>query len=430
MIARRLRGRQRRRLLCATTRCSRWRRIVAPSERELALAIDDLALREPARRPRSAAHGPRHGRSLLRLVPAAFRSGSCSTSTTPSTPCTAASSCACSTPITTNTAFSRSSCSTAPAVSSPPCCARPSAPAARRPSASCAACCATSAPTGRRTEILLRADSHYCTPETLDFCRANGLDFILGVAPTTDAARAYRRRSRPEPRRAFEAAPAAGKVRRYKEFLDGAQSWSRVERIIARVEAGPDGVDTRFVVTSLDAGNAAPSLRRRLLPPRPGREPHQVLEDASRADRTSCTKATANQLRLFLHAGAYWIMWGLRMAAPKRSPWRAAQFDTLRLRLVKIAARVVEMKTADQGPSADELSRPAIPPRRARANSTPRDMTEGASAPEIRTHFRPPASLRPFETPGTPPETLMLRMRVILTPKNAPVPGSRRSSDA
>jgi hypothetical protein len=30
---------------------------------------------------------------------------------------------------------------------------------------------------------------------------------------------------------------------------------------------------------------------------------------------------------------------------PKRSVWRVAQFDTLRLRLVKIAARVVEMKT-------------------------------------------------------------------------------------
>ena len=30
---------------------------------------------------------------------------------------------------------------------------------------------------------------------------------------------------------------------------------------------------------------------------------------------------------------------------PKRSPWRVAQVDTLRLRLIKIAARVVELKT-------------------------------------------------------------------------------------
>lgn len=38
-------------------------------------------------------------------------------------------------------------------------------------------------------------------------------------------------------------------------------------------------------------------------------------------------------------------MWGLRAAMPKRSSVAAAQFDTLRLRLIKIAARVVEMKT-------------------------------------------------------------------------------------
>ena len=36
-----------------------------------------------------------------------------------------------------------------------------------------------------RVEILIRADSHYCAPEVLDFCRAEGLDFMLGVAPTT-----------------------------------------------------------------------------------------------------------------------------------------------------------------------------------------------------------------------------------------------------
>src|SRR5437763_6612073 len=30
-----------------------------------------------------------------------------------------------------------------------------------------------------RVEILIRADSHYCAPEVLDFCRAQRLDFIL-----------------------------------------------------------------------------------------------------------------------------------------------------------------------------------------------------------------------------------------------------------
>src|SRR6202453_63858 len=36
-----------------------------------------------------------------------------------------------------------------------------------------------------RVEILGRGDSHYCAPEVLDFCRANRLDYILRVAPTS-----------------------------------------------------------------------------------------------------------------------------------------------------------------------------------------------------------------------------------------------------
>jgi DDE family transposase len=42
-----------------------------------------------------------------------------------------------------------------------------------------------------RTEILLRADSHCCVPETIDFCRANGLDFASSRTPcrTISAAR-------------------------------------------------------------------------------------------------------------------------------------------------------------------------------------------------------------------------------------------------
>jgi hypothetical protein len=49
-------------------------------------------------------------------------------------------------------------------------------------------------------------------------------------------------------------------------------------------------------------------------------------------------------MRLFLHAGAYWMMWSLRALMPRRSSWRVMQFDTLRLRLVKLAVRVVDLK--------------------------------------------------------------------------------------
>jgi hypothetical protein len=195
-----------------------------------------------------------------------------------------------------------------------------------------------------KTQIMLRGDSHYCAPEALDFCRANGLDYILGVAPTPTLRRHIEGLEASTKAR-FEAAPRDGKIRRFKEFFDGAKSWSRVERVIARVEVGAEGPDTRFVVTNLK--KRSPRALYEDVYCRRGQAENHIKSWKTHlaADRTSCTKATANQLRLFLHAGAYWLMWGLRTSMPKRSMWRVAQFDTLRLRLIKIAARVVEMKT-------------------------------------------------------------------------------------
>jgi hypothetical protein len=195
------------------------------------------------------------------------------------------------------------------------------------------------------TQILLRADSHYCCPEVLDRCRANGLGYILGVAPTTTLRR-HVEGIEASTKTRFEAAPKEdGKLRRFKEFFDGAKSWSRVERIIARIEVGAEGPDTRFIVTNLKVRNAR-VLYEDVYCRRGQAENHiKSWKTHLAADRTSCTKATANQLRLFLHAGAYWLMWGLSASMPRRSMWRVAQFDTLRLRLIKVAARVVEMKT-------------------------------------------------------------------------------------
>src|SRR6478752_5982869 len=192
-----------------------------------------------------------------------------------------------------------------------------------------------------RVEILIRADSHYCAPEVLDFCRAEGLNFMLGVAPTTT----LRRHVEALERSTAAQRSGTGKLCRYKEFLDGAASWSWVERIIARVEVGPDGTDTRFVVTNLSNG-AARRLYERTYCKRGQAENHiKAWKRHLAADRTSCSRATANQFRLMLHTGAYWLMWSLRSLMPKRSFWRTAQFDTLRLRLLKIAAQVATLKT-------------------------------------------------------------------------------------
>ena len=61
-----------------------------------------------------------------------------------------------------------------------------------------------------------------------------------------------------------------------------------------------------------------------------------------KSDRTSCRSANANQMRLFLHTAAYWLMWRLCQALPQTAALRTAELATLRLRLIKVAARIVE----------------------------------------------------------------------------------------
>jgi len=82
-----------------------------------------------------------------------------------------------------------------------------------------------------RVEIMLRADSHYCTPEVLRFCRARGLDYTLGVAPTSTLRKHVVSLEESIAARAATAAEGT-KLRRFKEFHDGAASWAEPVKIL------------------------------------------------------------------------------------------------------------------------------------------------------------------------------------------------------
>ena len=192
------------------------------------------------------------------------------------------------------------------------------------------------------TEILLRADSHYGTAEVLDLCDRLGLRYVLGLAKN---ARLREHVQALEASTAERYARKGQKLRRFKSFSYAARSWSKTRRVIARVEVGPMGRDTRYIVTNLEGGRGK-HLYEKIYSARGQAENHIKSWKAHLAsDRTSCTKASANQMRLMLHGCAYWLWWSLRAACPKRSPWRHAQFDTLRLHLIKLAATIVEKKT-------------------------------------------------------------------------------------
>ena len=190
------------------------------------------------------------------------------------------------------------------------------------------------------TRLTIRGDGHYGRPEVMSWCEDNGVDYILGlpgnkvldrlVEPVADAVRV---------RRALSQAPV---VRRCTETRYGAKSWHRERRVAARIEVTQKGLDIRYVVTNI-AGGTAEWLYETLYCARGQAENLIKLHKTQLAsDRTSCRSPLANQVRIILHTAAYWLMLKLRDAIPRPQPLANAEFTTLRLRLIKIAARIME----------------------------------------------------------------------------------------
>ena len=96
------------------------------------------------------------------------------------------------------------------------------------------------------------------------------------------------------------------------------------------------------------------------------------------SDHMACHSATANQVQLVLHTAAYWLMLGVRDAIPQQSRLAKAEFATIRVRLIKIGARVIEhlARIRVQLPGGT-----AVPRRRASPRAIQR-MSGGASCPD------------------------------------------------
>jgi Transposase DDE domain group 1 len=204
------------------------------------------------------------------------------------------------------------------------------------------------------TIIVWRGDSHYGRVEAMEWVEENDGDYIFGLpgnstldalaAETADNLRFHHAKSR-EP-----------KVRTYTSFIYQAGSWTHPRKVVARLECSlqPDTgetittsngmrqeVDIRYVVTSLKG--PAQYLYEDVYCERGQMENLIKLHKAQlSSDRMSCHSATANQVRLALHTAAYWLMLAVRNAIPKKEPLAKAEFATIRERLIKIGARVIE----------------------------------------------------------------------------------------
>lgn len=204
-----------------------------------------------------------------------------------------------------------------------------------------------------KAQIVVRGDSAFAMPALLEHFEQlhdelGDVDYVLGLA------RNARLVKLPEAlRQLCEEQYAERKqfMRCFAWVSYAAGSWPRSRAVVSKIEHGSRGENPRFVVTTLSE-----------FPPRliydaaycPRGQAENFIKDfknALSADRLSCHRFVANAFRLFLHAVAYRLMLALRQqAAEVAAPTMhvstdklrlgVAQMDTLRNRLLKVAAEV------------------------------------------------------------------------------------------
>ena len=206
-----------------------------------------------------------------------------------------------------------------------------------------------------KVRIVFRGDSGFCRQRILNYCERADVRDIVGLArnPRLQNITEFLELAMKD---RFE--QTATKQREVGEFSYAADTWSHERRVITRLEYGAQGNNPRYVVTNLTA--PAQELYDDLYCQR-GEAENRIKEAQVGlfATRTSCQHFQSNQLRVLLAALGYVLIERLRALALQGTVLAAAQVDTLRIKLLKLAAvvtrntRRIRLYMASNWPSAD-----------------------------------------------------------------------------
>jgi len=186
--------------------------------------------------------------------------------------------------------------------------------------------------------ILFRADSGFARWKLMRWCEKNRVDYVIGLArndvlkrmvdPFMEAAEVEYEKTRQ-------------KVRNFHDIAYGAETWDRERRVIVKAERLAEGPNLRFVVTNLN--EMCPHCVYDTTYVLRGDMENRIKEQQLMlfADRASCHSFLANQFRLLLSSAAYVLVETLRRTALTGTELATAQVSTIRLKLLKVAARVV-----------------------------------------------------------------------------------------
>ena len=187
---------------------------------------------------------------------------------------------------------------------------------------------------GVRFKLTLRADAGFSSPELYQTCETLGIRYVIGLITH----RALNARLEPTMERAREIAQRDGTAKVFTAFM---MRWGREtpydRRIVAKAQITEVGENPRFLITNMEQDA---EVVYTFYTGRGQCENHiKEIKNALFGDRMSCHTFAANQFRLLLHVTAYILMYLLREQLADTA-LAGVQMDTLRLRLLKVAAVV------------------------------------------------------------------------------------------
>jgi len=192
-------------------------------------------------------------------------------------------------------------------------------------------------------DIIVRGDSHYGCPEVFDICKEFNMQFVLGLSSNSILQQAVAS-IKEQAQELFDLHPRAFKL--YHEFEYQASSWTAPQRVIAKVEYTEKlKINIRFIVTSLKT-TWRKQVYETLYCSRGNAELY-IKEHKNHlgSDRTSCNSFLVNQFRLIFFNLAYMILHYFRSNHLKNTRFAKADFNTIRLKLIKIGAQIKELST-------------------------------------------------------------------------------------
>lgn len=190
-----------------------------------------------------------------------------------------------------------------------------------------------------QVRIIVRADSGFCRWKLMRWCDRNHVHYVLGLAKNAVLER-MSEYAMLKGRLTFE--EGGHKARVFDEFTYAAATWDRTRRVILRYEHDAQGANPRYVVTSLPKeAHQGQALYEKTYCAR-GECENRIKEQQLDlfAGRTSCHEFLPNQFRVLLSAAAYVLFDHLRRRGLQGTELQEAQVGTLRLKLLKIGARV------------------------------------------------------------------------------------------